>query len=155
MATILEESKIINILCSVVVARDDKYLLVKEAKKEVVDLWNFPSGKVELGEDLIAAAQRETLEETGYDCEITDLMSVYYFYWDDMPGLTVRFNFWGKPRGDKNTPLADDVSESKWLTIPEIEKLASDKKLRAKTTYKQLEELKEGNRYPLGLILAP
>jgi len=155
MSTILEKSKIVNIICSIVIENDNKYLLVKEAKEAVKGLWNFPSGKVEFNEDLISAIKREALEETGYKCDITDLMSIYYFYWDDMIGLTVRFNFWGKLNNIKKNPLADDIIESDWFTLEEIEKLAKENKLRHKTTCKQLNDLKENLRYPLSIIKAP
>ena len=74
------------------IKRNKKYLLVKEAKKKVKGLWNFPAGKVNFGEELFEAA-KETKEETGYKCEITGLTGINFFYWDDMPGLTIRFNF--------------------------------------------------------------
>ena len=155
MNTILKKSKIVNVICSVVIEKNGKYLLVKEAKKTVAGLWNFPSGKVQLNEDLINAAKRESLEETGYKCDIVDLMSIYYFYWDDMPGLTIRFNFWGKQISSKKNPLAKDVVESKWFTLEEIEKLASEDKLRHKTTHKQLNDIKKNQHHPLSIIQIP
>lgn len=155
MTSILKKTQIVNILCSVVVEKEGKYLIVREAKEAIAGLWNFPSGKVEFGEDLIAAAQRETLEETGYKCAITDLMSMHYFYWDDRPGLTVRFNFWGKIKNENKSALALDVLESKWADIAEIEKLAGQDMLRSKSTHKQLLEIKAGKRFPLSMIQAP
>jgi ADP-ribose pyrophosphatase YjhB (NUDIX family) len=64
---------------SVAIKRKDKYLLVKEAKKEILGLWNFPSGKVNFGEDLFTAAKREAKEESGYDCKIMGLSSINFF----------------------------------------------------------------------------
>jgi len=112
MISILEKTKFVNIVVSVAVKKGQKYLLVKEAKKKIAGLWNFPAGKVEFGEGLFEAARREAKEETGYDCEINGLTGVYFFYWDDMPGLTVRFNFLGKIDSDKQETLADDISET-------------------------------------------
>jgi 8-oxo-dGTP diphosphatase len=48
-----------------VVFKDNKVLLVKRAKHPARGLWAIPGGKVELGETLQQAAQREILEETG------------------------------------------------------------------------------------------
>ncbi|MEI8382948.1 MAG: NUDIX domain-containing protein, partial [Planctomycetota bacterium] len=44
----------------VAVRHNNKYLLIHEAKHG--QLWYFPAGRVEPGEDFIAAAKRETLE---------------------------------------------------------------------------------------------
>ena len=45
-------------VCNVIIERDDKYLLVQEAKAKAYKLWNFPGGHVEPGETLEVAAAR-------------------------------------------------------------------------------------------------
>ncbi len=44
---------------------DDRVALVRHVKPGTYDFWVAPGGGVEPGEDIRAAAQRETLEETG------------------------------------------------------------------------------------------
>jgi len=39
--------------------------------------WSFPSGYVDRGEDVVEAARREVLEETGLDVDIGGLVGVY------------------------------------------------------------------------------
>jgi ADP-ribose pyrophosphatase YjhB (NUDIX family) len=39
--------------------------------------WAVPGGAIDLGESMVQAAVRETLEETGIDCEITGLVGIY------------------------------------------------------------------------------
>ncbi|MCZ0963829.1 NUDIX hydrolase [Paracoccus benzoatiresistens] len=48
-----------------VVIRDDQVLLVQRANPPDAGLWGFPGGKVDFGETLLAAAERELFEETG------------------------------------------------------------------------------------------
>jgi len=48
-----------------VVIRDGQVLLVQRANPPDAGLWGFPGGKVEAGEPLLAAAERELHEETG------------------------------------------------------------------------------------------
>ena len=50
---------------SVAVVRGDTVLLVKRARQPSQGLYAFPGGKVETGETLEQAVQRELLEETG------------------------------------------------------------------------------------------
>nr|WP_321525014.1 NUDIX hydrolase [uncultured Cohaesibacter sp.] len=47
------------------VVRERKVLLVKRANPPDAGKWGFPGGKVEFGETLQMAAQRELFEETG------------------------------------------------------------------------------------------
>jgi len=152
MVSILEKTNFVNIVVSIAINKDNKYLLVKEAKKEILGLWNFPAGKVEFGEDLITAAKREAKEETGYTCKITGLLGINFFYWDDMPGLTIRFNFLGKITSSKQNTLADDISQTSWFDINEIEIMDKNNQLRGKPTKKQYKDLKKNKIYPTNII---
>lgn len=49
------------IACSIV-KKENKILMVKEAKKSCFGQWNFPAGHVEKFEKITDAAIRETLE---------------------------------------------------------------------------------------------
>ena len=48
-----------------VVFRDDRVLLVRRANPPDAGKWGFPGGKIEWGETIAAAAEREIREETG------------------------------------------------------------------------------------------
>jgi ADP-ribose pyrophosphatase YjhB (NUDIX family) len=39
--------------------------------------WAVPGGAIDIGESMSQAAVRETLEETGIDCEITGVVGIY------------------------------------------------------------------------------
>lgn len=50
---------------------DNKLLIIQRSKNDKHNpmLWEFPGGKLDIGEDLSDALQREVMEETGYKIE--------------------------------------------------------------------------------------
>ncbi|KSU66617.1 NUDIX hydrolase [Arthrobacter sp. NIO-1057] len=57
----------------VVVFQGDQVLLVRRADN---GLWTLPAGIIDPGEEPSHTAQREVLEETGVNCQVTDLIGV-------------------------------------------------------------------------------
>jgi phosphatase NudJ len=57
-----------------VVRRGDRFLLVQEAKHG--QGWFLPAGRVEPGESLVAAAERETMEEAGIRIRVTGVLRI-------------------------------------------------------------------------------
>ena len=60
---------------NVVVTNDDGQILL--IKRSDNDNWAIPGGAIDLGESMVQAAVRETLEETGVTCEVTGLVGIY------------------------------------------------------------------------------
>jgi ADP-ribose pyrophosphatase YjhB (NUDIX family) len=58
----------------VVVRQGDRFLLVQERRFN--QPWHVPAGRAEPGETLVAAALRETLEETGVPVELDGILRV-------------------------------------------------------------------------------
>ena len=63
----------IHLTVATVVERDSTFLMVRETidGEQVI---NQPAGHVEPGEDVMAAALRETMEETGWEVAITGFL---------------------------------------------------------------------------------
>ena len=72
--------KIVNLffcLFSAVLINDQgEVLMMQEAKSTCAGQWYLPAGRMEPGEDIAEAAQREVLEETGLHFQITTLLMV-------------------------------------------------------------------------------
>lgn len=58
----------------VVTNSDGDVLLIRRSDNQN---WAVPGGAIDLGESMVQAAVRETLEETGVECEITGLVGIY------------------------------------------------------------------------------
>ena len=62
---------------SCVVFRADEVLLIKRSQEPFKGQWGLPGGKVEFGETVLHAAQREVLEETGIIAKIIGMAGLY------------------------------------------------------------------------------
>lgn len=60
---------------NVVVTDDEGRILM--IKRTDNGNWAVPGGAIDLGESLVGAAVRETVEETGITCEITGIVGIY------------------------------------------------------------------------------
>jgi ADP-ribose pyrophosphatase len=108
------------------VIHDGKVLLVKRGIQPSKGLWAVPGGSLELGESLVACAERETLEETGIVIRGEKLVYVYDYRERDQEDR-VRYHFvivdvWGhyvsgEPVG------GDDAAEARWAAKEEVLRL--------------------------------
>lgn len=59
-----------------VIVQDDKILATQRGHGDFKDGWEFPGGKIEVGEKPEDALKREILEELGAEVEIHELIDV-------------------------------------------------------------------------------
>jgi 8-oxo-dGTP diphosphatase len=81
--------------------------------------WEFPGGKIELGEQPKEALQRELFEELGIKADIGDLRMTWTHSYPEVGILLLFFEvqFWkGEPKPVHHTEL-------RWVTYEELEKL--------------------------------
>lgn len=81
--------------------------------------WEFPGGKIELGEQPREALERELREELGIEATVGDLKFTWTHSYPDVGILLVFFEvlFW------KGEPKTVHHTELKWVTLNELEKL--------------------------------
>ncbi len=112
-----------KVVIAVVRNQEGKVLIVLRNKEEigkdgVIIRWVFPGGKIEAGESLEQAAQRETLEESGYRVRAGKLITesphpqfpVYIYYYDCR--LITE---------DRTNSLAADIQEYRWVEPGELD----------------------------------
>jgi ADP-ribose pyrophosphatase YjhB (NUDIX family) len=109
-----------HITVATVIEDQGRFLFVEELKAGRMVL-NQPAGHLEANESLRDAALRETLEETGWDVELTALLGIY-LYTAPSNGVTYqRVCFIARPlRHDPQRELDSDISGIIWLTRDEL-----------------------------------
>jgi 8-oxo-dGTP pyrophosphatase MutT (NUDIX family) len=110
----------IHLTAATVVANNDCFLLVKE-NIDGCQVINQPAGHVVPGEDIVAAAVRETLEETGWIVKPFGFLG-FSTYYSKASGITYyRASFCAEPvREDPLQPIDDQIDEILWLSSSEI-----------------------------------
>jgi 8-oxo-dGTP pyrophosphatase MutT (NUDIX family) len=123
------DKKILHVLVTAgcLIEKDGKYLLVQEKKKEAFGLWNFPAGKVEIGDTFKETAEREAKEETGYQVETVSKVGIYNKDGDK----SVKHVFEGKIIGGKLDFPKDEILDTGWYSFEEIIELNKSEKLRS------------------------
>lgn len=136
------------------IERDGRFLLVEEETDAGVRL-NQPAGHLDPGESLLAAAARETLEETAFAFAPTQLVGIYLWRSDLPPAgnavTYLRFAFTGTLGGfDAGRRLDDGILRTLWLTPGEIAARAAEH--RSPLVQRCVDDYRRGARFALELL---
>ena len=105
------------------VARDGRVLLARRGKGREPDPWGFPGGLIEVGETVLAAAERELAEETGIHARAEAVVEVLDIIVHDYAGR-VKNHFIAhavRMSWQRGEPVAaSDVVETGWFTPAQI-----------------------------------
>jgi 8-oxo-dGTP pyrophosphatase MutT (NUDIX family) len=109
---------------SAVVVRDKDRVLLIHRHRFITDTWGWeiPAGRVEAGEDPLAAAERETLEETGWR---PGPLTMLFSYFPSIGLIDQRFNVY-LADGAEHVGEPADLSEAdrvEWVATSELPEL--------------------------------
>ncbi len=139
-----------HITVATVVPQQGRFLMVQEKSGESL-VYNQPAGHVEVGEGLIAAAIRETYEETGWQVRIEALIGIYSHVLKGRGIHYLRHCFLAMPEKQSAvTPPDSDIVQALWLSHDDI-KAMSDQ-LRSPLVLQALDDHVAGETYSLELI---
>ena len=94
-----------KLVAGAIVELDGGIVLIQRAIEPGYGRWTFPGGFVERGEVAEAAAARETLEETGLEIEISEIVGLYT-YEGQIPAIAV---FSARVTGGEPVPLDETL----------------------------------------------
>jgi ADP-ribose pyrophosphatase YjhB (NUDIX family) len=100
------------------------------------DNWAIPGGAIDLGESVAQAAVRETLEESGIECEITGIVGIYsdpkhVLLYTSNGEVRQEFSIvlTARPLSGQPTP-SDESSEVRWVPVSEVREYTMDRSMR-------------------------
>jgi len=143
-----------HITVATVVERDGQLLMVKELADGAL-VYNQPAGHLEVGESLLEAAVRETLEETAWRVQVTALLGIYQ-YRSELNGITyIRVCFVAKPETELlDYKLDPAIVEAAWLTPAELERIAEVQPgaMRSPLVMAVIKDFQAGKSFPLSIL---
>ncbi len=139
-----------HLTVATVICKDQKFLLVQE-RDHGRTVYNQPAGHVEAGESIIAAAQRETLEETGWQVALTSYLGTYQYHAASNGIHYVRHCFIASPEQQiSDTPPDTDIEAAIWLSHQEV--LDLQDALRSPMVLRAIDDYLNAPHYPLSIF---
>ncbi len=104
------------------VVRDGRLLLIQRGRGAAEGLWSVPGGRVEGGETLAQAVEREVAEETGLAVRCGRYLGYVERIGDDWHYVIHDF----LAEADRDGPLvaADDASDARWYALERLHEVA-------------------------------
>ena len=139
-----------HLTVATIVERNDKFLCVWE-KSENKLVFNQPAGHVEPGENVIEAAARETLEETGAVVEIKGFLGFYKSIANSSGIAYYRLVFVGNIiEIIPDFQIDAAIQKVEWMTLNQINNF--DNVPRSEMTRKSFNDYKTKETHPLTLF---
>jgi 8-oxo-dGTP pyrophosphatase MutT (NUDIX family) len=139
-----------HVTVACVVAKGDRFLMVEEKIRGELR-FNQPAGHLEDNETLVAAACRETLEETGWEIALDHFIGVQQWHSPVHDHHIVRFAFSGHPvRHHPERSLDVGITRALWMSYGDI--AANPARLRSPLVLTTIEDWLAGQRLPLSAL---
>lgn len=139
------------VIAGCLIARDNKILMVKEAKKQCYGQWNFPAGHVDEFEKITEGAMRESYEETGCKVKLTGVLPICSVDREDgETRIMIRFT---ADIIEENIKFdTDEILDVKWLDIEKIKNMTEQELRGYDTSIQFIKDFEEKKIYPLEIF---
>lgn len=103
----------IHVAVGVIVQKQQVFIALRKPEQHQGNLWEFPGGKVEVGETVLQALKREVKEELAIEIHSAEpLITISHDYGDK----TVLLDVWWTDAFD-GTPTGQEGQITKWVDI--------------------------------------
>ncbi len=133
-----------------IILKDNKILMVKEAKEKCYGKWSFPAGHIEPNETIYEGAKRETLEETGCTVNLKKAFPVFLKNTED--SKIVMMHFLSDLIEESNNYDTNEIIEKKWISLNEIKNM-NEQEFRSSAVVKQIiNDIEKQNLFDLNIV---
>lgn len=139
-----------DIIVGTLILKDNKVLMVKEAKQKCHGKWAFPAGHLEKNETVFEGAIRETKEETGCIVKLERAFPIIVRN-DDNMNITM-FHFLGNIVDETLSHNNDEILETKWIDIEELKNMKKEELRSPAVVEKIIESLEKKELYDLEIF---
>lgn len=137
-----------DVTVATIIPLHGRFLVVEERIRGELVV-NQPAGHLEPDESLADAARRETLEETGWTVELTDLIGVYQWTRPEDGWQVLRVTFAGLPVSHDSARVLDaGIERALWLSRAEV----AAARTRSPLVLRNIDDWIGGRRLPLDAI---
>lgn len=134
-----------------IIKKDDKILLIQEAKESCYGMWNIPAGRLEKNEFLKDGALREIREETGLDVELNGIIQIGNKTLKEEQDKLIYFIFSTKIENVVEGWHTEETLQTKLFSFDEIEKMKEQ--IRSyELLSKAIEKVKNNEIIPLSIL---
>lgn len=139
------------VIAGCIIVRDNKILMVKEAKKQCYGQWNFPAGHVDEFEKITEGAIREAYEETGCKVKLTGVLPICSVDGEDEETrIMVRFT---ADIIEENIKFdTDEILDVKWLDIENVKNMTEQELRGYDTSIQFIKDFENKKIYPLEIF---
>lgn len=138
------------VVAGCIIEKDNKILMVKEAKKKCYGQWNFPAGHLEENETIKEAAIREVYEETGCKVKLTGVLPVVHKFNKNENLIMIRFV--SKIEEENINFNESEILDVKWIDIEDIKNMKEEELRGYNMSLKFLDDYEKNHIYPVEIF---
>lgn len=139
-----------DVIVGGIIEKDNKILMVKEAKKKCYGKWNVPAGHLENGETIFEGAIRKIFEETGCKVRLKNVLPIMSKDTEDTTLLIITFIT--EVLEENISFNKEEILDVKWISKEELQEMSNEKLRDKKCIEITLNALKENKVYPLDSV---